>query len=147
MSLDEQSLRAVVAGVVGGIIAMWVCSRVSPCVPTRHNRETAVQLLQENRWSIRIANLSFFLGLCLGIAAYRLGYFDSGDWRGFALGGGGGCLCALLSIPMQARLAGRDVSEAFAAFAMSQRTPPLLLYGVLALGVGGFCAAGATFFS
>lgn len=144
MDGDGFFLRPVISGVIGGIVAAWLCSRMAAWVPVFRNGKPADVLLRENRFSIWGGNLIFFFGIFLGIAFYQLGYFENSDWRGFALGTGAGCLGALIVIPIQAVASGREMAEAYVAFAISQRTPTIVLYAIVIVGVGGFSAAAVT---
>lgn len=137
-------MRPVISGVIGGLIAAWLCSRMARWLPTVYHGRPAGDLVRENRLAIWGANLIFFSGICLGIALYQLKYFDKADWRGLALGMGGGCLGALLIIPLQALMNGRSFAEAYVAFAISQRTPTILLYTIVIVGVSAFSAAMVT---
>ena len=80
------ALRPLISGALGGIIAIWLCSRMAGWVLASRNGKPAGTLLRENRFSIWGANAVLLSGICLGAASYRLGYFDNADWRGLALG-------------------------------------------------------------
>lgn len=141
MDVDFASWRPVISGVIGGVVAVWLCTRMAAWAPTVRNGKSAEILLRQNRISIWAANIIFFSGICLGIAFYQFGYFQNSDWRGIALGAGGGCLVALLVIPLQALVCGREMVEAYIAYSISQRTPILVLYTIFVAGVGVFSAA------
>ena len=51
--------------------------------------------------------------------------------EGLALGVGIGSIGALLVLPACALLGRRSPKEAYAAFAIAQKTPPVLVYGIL----------------
>jgi hypothetical protein len=101
--------------------------------------------LAENRARIFAANALFFLGITGAIFAYQQGYFPRNDWRPAGLGFGFACIAPVLFLYLSALNGGsRRIQEAFAAYAISQKTPPMLLYGILFLGFISFFAAAAS---
>lgn len=139
--MDLESVRPVFSGLVGGFIAIIFCRALARWVPEVCNGKNATTLIRENRFGIWFANISFFIGFLVGIAIYQLGFLLSSDWRGLALGVGGGSICALVVLPLMALAVGHSPKEAYVAFAVSQRTPIAIVYGVLVLCVGFFASA------
>jgi len=142
--MEFDSIRPIFSGLLGGLIAVVLCNWMSRWVPVVCNRKGVATLLRQNRIGIWLANILFFVGLIGGIAIYQLGYLPETDWRGLALGFGSGCLTALLILPASAILSGRSPKEALVAYAISQKTPTILLYGILCFGVACFGAAAAS---
>lgn len=122
-------------------MAILFCHALSRWVPQVCNGKSAATLIRENRVAIWIANVLFFGGILVGIAIYQLGFLASSDWRGIALGAGGGSVAALLALPLLAFATGRNPKEAYVAYAVSQRTPIVLVYGILMLCSASFAAA------
>lgn len=139
--MDLESIRPVFSGLLGGALAILFCHALSRWVPQVCNGKSAATLIRENRVAIWIANVLFFGGILVGIAIYQLGFLASSDWRGIALGAGGGSVAALLALPLLAFATGRNPKEAYVAYAVSQRTPIVLVYGILMLCSASFAAA------
>lgn len=125
-------------------MAIFFCHALSRWVPKVCNGKSAATLIRENRAAIWLANGFFFGGLLAGIAIYQFGFLPSDDWRGLALGAGGGSLAALGSLAVLAFVTGRRPKEAYVAYAVSQKTPVVLVYGMLILCAASFAAAAAS---
>lgn len=106
--MEFESIRPVLSGVAGGIIATWLTSRWSRRLPSRHNGKSRDALLRQHRPAIWTANTLFFLGLIFGVALYRIGGFDHTDWRPLGLGFGLASVLPLLAIFIVSILSGRD---------------------------------------
>jgi hypothetical protein len=77
-----------------------------------------------NRSAWRVgASSAAHMGLIGGVYSYD-------ELHGLGLGFGGGSIGALAILPLFAVLTGRRVKEAYVAYAISQQTPILLLYGI-----------------
>ncbi|WP_377154432.1 hypothetical protein ACFJIX_20760 [Roseateles sp. UC29_93] len=133
MSFEFETLRPVISGVLGGAAAMVFCAAVARWVPTVSNGKNAATLVRENRVAILVCNAIIFSGLLVGIGLYQTGIFAHNDWRGLALSVGGGSALGLLTLPLQALAARRNPREAYVAYAISQRTPIVVLYAILIL--------------
>lgn len=140
-AMDFDLIRPVFSGLVGGVLAVFFCYALSRWVPQVCNGKSAETLIRENRAAIWIANALFLGGLLAGIAIYQLGFLPNDDWRGLALGAGGGSLAALLVLPLLALMMGRSPKEAYVAYAISLKTPVALVYGILMLCAVAFAAA------
>jgi len=136
--------RPLVSGLVGGIVAAFFCVLLSRWVPSVCNGKNTEMLARENRIAIWIANALFFLGFVVGIAIYQVGLLPNNDWRGLAVGVGGGSVLALAVLCLFSLVQGRNPKEAYVAFAIAQGTPILLLYGILMLSIAAFAAAVAS---
>ena len=141
MDTDLASLRPVLSGVVGGILAAIFCKLLARWVPQICNGKRADTLIRENRVAILVANLTFLSGLLVGIGIYKVGIMPSSDWRGLALGVGGGCMLGLVVLPLQSLAAKRSPKEAYVAYAISQGAPVLLVYGILVFCMAAFTMA------
>ena len=140
--MEADTLRPILSGLAGAAISGWLLARLSRWVPGSSDGKSAEVLLAENRTRIYAANTLFFLGIVSAILTYKSGYFPGNDWRPAALGFGTGCVASVLFLYFSTFSSGpRRVQEAFMAYAMSQKTPPILLYGVVFLGFIAFFAA------
>ncbi len=118
-------------------------SALSRWVPKICDGKRAETLIFENRLAIWLANALLLGGLIAGFAIIQIGLLANNDWRSNALGAGGGCVAALAALPLVAIVTGRSPKEAYVAYAIYQKTPMSLPYGILALGVVSFVTAGA----
>jgi len=123
--MEFDSIRPVISGIVGGIIATWLTSRWARTLPDSYNRKSRDTLLRQHRASIWTANVLFFAGLCFGIALYRIGGFASTDWRPMLWGFGLASVLPLLAIAVVSQVSGRSTKEAYVAFAWGQGSPLL----------------------
>jgi len=143
--VDAEVLRPILSGLAGAAISGWLLARLSRWVPRASDCKSAEILLAENRTRIYAANTLFFLGIVSAIFIYKSGHFPRNDWRPAALGFGTGCVASVLFLYFSTFSGGpRRVQEAFVAYSMSQKTPPLLLYGLVFLGFIAFFAAVAS---
>jgi len=134
-------LGPIVSGVVGGLITLRLTKAWAKWVPTVFNGKAKADLLSEHRVAIYTANGLFYTGILGGLALYLVAGFARTDWRPAALGFGFASVGPLVSLFVLSVALGRNPKEAYVAFAISQRTPLSLVYGVLAVGVAAFCAA------
>lgn len=145
--MDLELARPILSGFAGGILAAFFCQLLSRWVPEVCNGKTASDLILENRKVIWLANALFFGGFLAGFAIYELELLPRSDWRGFALGLGGGSILALTVLFLLALFRGRSPKESYVAFAIAQSTPIALLYGILILSATSFAAALASLLS
>jgi hypothetical protein len=143
--VDADTLRPILSGAIGAVISGWFLTRLTKWVPVASRGKPAETLLAENRTRIYAANTLFFLGIVSAIFMYQKGYFPRNDWRPAALGFGFGCVAPVLFLYLSTLNAGASrTQEVFVAYSISQKTPPLLLYGILFLGFVAFFAAVAS---
>lgn len=142
--MNFESIRPVFSGLGGGVLAILVCHALSRWVPEVCNGKSASTLIRENRAAIWLANGLFFVGLLAGISIYQFGFLPGDDWRGLALGAGAGSLAALGALAMLAFVTGHSPKEAYVAYAVSQKAPVVLVYGILMLCIASFAAAVAS---
>ncbi len=138
--MDFDSIRPVISGLVGGVITIaygvWWDRRRSS------SQRFSDEALNGNyRMVSHTANVMFFGGIAVALGLYLFGPFDSHDWRPGALGFGGGCLAALLSLTILPLLTRQHIGEAYSAFAVMQKMPLRLLLPVFVGGVAVFFMA------
>ena len=131
--MNFESIRPMLSGLAGGIIAIFVCRAIARWVPEVCNGKGSESLIQENRVGIWFANTFFFVGILAGIVIYQAGLLPNDDWRGLALGVGAGSAIALIMLPLPAILKGNSLKEAYVAYSISQKTPVVLLYGIFVM--------------
>lgn len=136
--MEFDSIRPVISGVLGGIIATWLTSRWARNLPTSYNGRSRAALLRQHRPAIWTANVLFFVGLCFGVALYRIGSFANTDWRPLLWGFGLASVLPLLAIAFVSFVSGRRTKEAYVAFALGQGSPLWATYGILGAGVVAF---------
>jgi hypothetical protein len=139
--MNFESIRPLLSGIAGGILAIYFCSALARWVPQICNGKSATFLIEENKVAIWLANALFFAGLLAGIAIYQLDFLPNDDWRGLAVGAGAGSIAALIVLPALALASRRSAKEAYVAYAISQKTPPILVYGILMACIAFFAAA------
>lgn len=139
--MEFESIRPVLSGVAGGIIATWLTSRWSRRLTSRHNGKSRDALLRQHRPAIWTANTLFFLGLIFGVALYRIGGFDNSDWRPLGLGFGLASVLPLLAIFIVSILSGRDPRAGYVAFSFGQGMSLWATYGLLGAGSVAFVFA------
>lgn len=144
MTFEE--IRPFISGAVGAIVTLGLMKLWSRFVPASYGYKDADRLWRENRWRIWIANTIAFSSILLGIAVYWLGYFPKNDWRGFGLGFGAMAFFPIAWLFISSiHLGLRRTKESFVAYSISQKTPSILLYGIIVLASGlGFAATIST---
>lgn len=130
-----------VSGVVGGIIATGLVAYWARGLQTHYRGWSRAALRRRHRTTIRVANTLFFAGLLGGVALYPLGGFASNDHRPAFLGFGFASLLPLLALIVIPLLTGRNIREAFVAFAVGQGAPVWATYLPLAGGLACLAAA------
>ena len=98
-------------------------------------------MLKQHRPAIWLANILFFVGLCFGVALYRVGDFANTDWRPLLWGFGLASVLPLLALAVVSLISGRSAKEAYVAFAWGQGSPIWATYGILGAGVVAFAFA------
>lgn len=132
----------IISGILGGLLASAVCLLLQRWVPEVCNGKSRAMLIGENRVLISIANGAFFTGFPACLAIYYFGMLDNSDWRGFALGVGGGSILSLTTLVLGPMVTGNRPRETLVAYAISQQTPMIVLYAILTTAVAAFaCAA------
>lgn len=125
----------VVSGVIGGLIAMGLAWLWSGWLPKGQNGKSADTLKLQYRTEVWLANAATGAGILGALAMYFWGGYASNDWRPLALGFGFAFSAPLAVLPLVASFRGGKASEAFTAYALAQKTPPVLLFPLLALGI------------
>ncbi len=140
--MEFDTVRPIVAGVIGGLLSMWLMKRWSRLLPQAYNEKTAEQLVAEHRISIIAANVLFIGTIVFGIYLFKGGQVASNSWKHFFLVVGVAILAPLAALLLPAIGKGRSrAMEAVTAFAVAERTPlPVLAVIVV---VGAVCLASA----
>jgi len=132
------SISALVAALVFG----WQAKQWARWVPHRVGKKGRARLLQENKTVIQMAKALPLAGFGLISLGLMTGWLGNHDWRVVGL------IFGILFLPILVILAaglgrGKDaMQEAMVAFAISERTPPGVLIGFMAVcGVIGFVSA------
>lgn len=136
--MEFDSIRPAISGVIGGIIASWLTSRWARNLPSHYKGWSRNYLLRRHRPAIWTANALFFIGLCSGIALYPMGGFANTDWRPLLLGFGLASVLPLLALAFVSLLSGRNLNEAYVAFALGHGSPLWATYGILGAGTVAF---------
>lgn len=139
--MDLQVVRPILSGVAGGLIAVLLCRLMRRQVPEGFRGKDGQTLVRENRAAIWIANGLLVSCFVAGMSVYQLGLLPRNDWRGFAMGAGGGSFTAMLALGLVPLMRGNSPKEAYLAFAIAQKTPVAIIYGILILAVAAFAAA------
>ncbi len=135
----------IISGLLGGVIAVLISAALSRWVLTSANGKSATRLLEENRTAVRASDALVVCGLLGALALYQFGGFARNDWRPLTLGFGLAGVAPLIILPIGAFLAGRPLSDAFYAYSIAKKLPPVFLYAMhslciplLVLGLWGF---------
>ena len=110
----------------------WLWSRR---LPKGQNGKSPETLRLQYRTEVLLANTAMGVGMLGGLAMYAWGGFASTDWRPLALCFGFAFSAPLAVLPLVAGARGTSPSEAFTAYALAQKTPPAILFPLLALGI------------
>ena len=139
--MEFETIRPIFSGLIGGALAIWIGHAWSKWVPAECERKSAAVLVKENKVGIFVANTLFFVGIMCGVLIYKLGYFVSNDWRGFGLAFGFATTAPVAWLYAYSVISGRAKKEVYVAYAISQKTPTMVFYGIIVLGVICFFAA------
>ena len=140
--MDFDTIRPIISGSIGGVIAIFLYNKWSKDLPKSFNNKSRSQLIRENKGIIRTANILFILSIAAAFLVYKFGIINRNDWRGFALFVGFGCFSPLICMYLFYITRGsKRVGEAFVAYSISQRTPAKLLFIIMLLGSIAFFAA------
>jgi len=133
--MEYEALRPIASGLLGAGISIWFGRAWSRWVPTECARKSAATLKQENRVGIIVANVLFLAGLFGAVLLYQPGYFERNDWRPLGLGFGVATTAPLLWLCAYASFTGRRAKEVYVAYSISEKTPAIVLYGIMSAGV------------
>ncbi len=129
------SISPALSGVIGGLLATWLTRRWSRQLSARYRGTSRERLYRRHRAALWTANTLFLAGLLLGVALYPLGGFAAHDPHPVLLGFGLASALPLLALVIIPLLGGRDIREAFVAFAWGQGSPLWATYGILGAGL------------
>jgi len=133
--MEFHEYRPILSGLLGGLIAALMCAAWAKWLPKGLSGKAPETLLLQHRLAVRLANSVFFVGLGLAFYMYGWGGYRSQDWRPLALGGGLAFAGPIFVLPLVAWSRRCSATEAYIAFALNQKTPILVLYPLLALGI------------
>jgi hypothetical protein len=131
--MDASTWRPIVSGLIGAVVSLWLGRRWAKTLPETFASKSIEQIRFENRAAVSIANAMFFVGLCIGLAMYKIGGYSNNDMAPLAIGFGFAGVMPVVVLAVTATFTRRNVSEAFAAFSIGQGTPMWATYGSLAL--------------
>ena len=124
---------------------MWLSILLARWVPEVCNGKSVKTLVIEYRYAIWFANFLFTLGLAGTMVLWVSKAFGKDDWRPLGLGMGGGCFAMIIGLALFGIVRRSPLKEAFVAYAVSQKTPVFLIYGILICGVVSFFVAASSF--
>lgn len=110
--MEFDSIRPILSGLVGGVIATWLTSKWLRSLPSHYRSKSREELVKNHRVAIAFGNGLFLAGLVVGIALYKVGGFANTDWRPFGLGFGLASVLPLLAIAFVSLASCRSVREA-----------------------------------
>ena len=139
--MDFDSIRPILSGVAGGVIATWLTTRLARSLPESYNAKPRDVLLRQHRVAVHTANALFLAGLFLGVALYPLGGFANTDATPLLWGFGLASVLPLVALYFVSVGFGRSAKEAYVAFAIGQGAPIWMTYGILGAGVVAFLFA------
>ena len=145
--MDFDSIRPIISGLIGGVIAIWLGAKCARYLP--HSKSVLKQeaLVSSQRKVIRRANIGVGVSIFVGPILYFGGILDSQDWRGLGLMAGLAALLPLLIIVVSNFRGGTDgIQSGLNAFALSQKIPTPVLFYLLGLMLLGGLWAGLAFF-
>ena len=133
--MQFEDIRPIVSGLAGGMIAYGLYGLWSKSLPKQFNGKSASALKSQYRVAIWASNAAMAFGILWALALYQWWGYARNDWRPLGLGFGFALTAPLLLLPLTAVFIGGRPAEAYAAYALSQRTPAKYLYSLLLLGV------------
>ena len=142
--MEFNTIRPLFSGLVGAAIAVWLNAKLMRWVPETYDSMTPEELLGQHAVAVKLANVLFIAGIFFGVALYKFASFSDSDWRPMALGFGLASVMPLIALPLISVAMGRSPKAAYAAFAIGQKTPVFVTYGILGLGVVAFFFAVAS---
>lgn len=132
--MSFETIRPILSGIIGAMIAGWLATKWARWIPRTVGAKGRVQLLKEHRTTIRIANVLSFMGIMFALACYYGGWLHNNDWRGAGLGAGLMVFLPLCYIVVVNASRGMEsIRECLAAYAISQRMPPIIFFTLVAL--------------
>jgi len=147
-TMDFDAIRPTISGLVGGLIAIWLSYAWARWIPVSCGSKSPKTLKREYGSRVFIANGLCGFGMFAALGFYVFGYFPNNDWRGLGIGVGlmAGLPIAFMFLSTFYR-GMISTKECFVYFAISQKTPPMLLFSVLFLCLlGGSVALAYTIF-
>jgi len=133
----------IVSGIIGAAIFVWLAKKWSKRIPKNTSGKGRERLLAEHKITIHIANGLALLGLISGLVTYLSGWLNKHDWRGLGLGLGLMSILPLTYITVVNAMRGIPaIKQCMVAYAISQKTPVIVLFTIMALcGIAGIVSA------
>ena len=128
-------LRPIVIGLVATIASAALGRAFSRWLPDSAGGKTQAELLHEHRRTIWAANASTLVGLAVGLLMYKLLGFSVHDFRPLGLAAGIALAAPMIVPHLMAVWSGKNSAEAVAAYALDQKLPAAILYGIATFGV------------
>lgn len=140
--MDFDTIRPIISGLLGATVAAWLSVKWAKRLPHANDRGKQTKLARDQKVVICCANIGAGLGLATGLILYFGGFLDSHDWRGLGVTAGLTALLPLLVIVIGNLRGGvRQVGAGLSAYSLAQKTPPTLLFSLMALMlIGGIWA-------
>ncbi len=130
----REGILPVLSAIAGTAIAWWLKTRWAKWVPVHFGGKDRRELLEQHSSSIRVAHWLTVLGFLAGALPYLTGSLSKYDWRGLGVAVGLGCFLPMAYFAAaNARGGVEAIKEALIAYAIWQKTPPRLLFPVMAL--------------
>lgn len=143
--MEFGDLRPILSGLAGGLIAVWLCTALARWIPEVCNGKRVETLIVEYSAAILCANVLLSLGLVAALTLYGMQAVAKNDWRALGLGIGGGSFAAMVALALFATFRGAALKEAYVAYAVSQKAPLFLVYGILICCIASFFVALSSF--
>jgi len=133
--MEFDYLRPLVIGLLATAVSAALGRALSRWLPGSSGGKSAAELLRENRRIIWAANASLLLGLATGLVMYKLMGFSENDLRPLGLAVGIALSAPMGVLRFAAIWSGKKFSEVVDGYALYQKLPPPVLYGITSFGV------------
>jgi hypothetical protein len=143
--MEFGEFRPIISGLIGGLIAIWLSIVLARWLPKVCNGKSVETLVLEYRYAIWFANSLLALGFVGTLALWMSKTMGNDDWRAAGLGIGGGCVAMLIGLALFGIVRRSPLKEVYVAYAVSQKTPVFLVYGILICGAMSFFVTVSSF--
>ena len=142
---NQQFLIAIASGIAGVATTAWLKTKWTRWVPTSVGTKDKNQLLREHGSRIRVAHYLSIAGCFAGALPYFAGWLNDHDLRGLGLPFGLACFLPLAYFTFSNAKGGSDaIKENLIAYAIAYKSPPRILFPLMAIGcIGGIVSAAA----
>lgn len=132
MSFDN--IRPILSGLIGALLAIALSYFLARWVPAIFRGKSAATLAQDYRVAIRLANATFVAGILAALTVHQWLAVPRSDWRPLSIGFGLTLLSPLMTLPIAAFVTHDNAREAFVAYAINQKLPPLVICLICGMG-------------